>query len=105
MDASGATVASVAKTGEKVDGLRAWLAEMRSSCGCCGKKLASPGAPPGGGEPVASACGQCKQVRYCGRACQQADWKDRHKACCLKASDSLAGDMAWQMLIGPTDSR
>lgn len=104
-DASGATVANVANTGARVDRLRAWLAELRSSCGHCGVPLA---AQPAAGEecevdasnkPAAAfVCGKCKQVRYCSRACQQSDWKERHRAGCLAVSESLAGEVLWQAL-------
>ena len=34
------------------------------------------------GAEKAGLCKQCKKVRYCGRACQVADWKAGHKAVC-----------------------
>jgi len=102
-DASGTTIAKVANTGAKVDRLKAWLTTLRTTCGACGCQLASEGgaAPGGGGDklPVASACGRCKQVRYCSRACQQSDWKARHKSGCLQVKEPLVGNAAWQMLL------
>lgn len=104
--ASGATVAKVANTGVRVEKLQAWLAELRSTCGKCGKPLAAPASSAGdagtgddGKRAVALSCGRCKQLRYCSRACQQADWKERHKSGCLGAGESLASDAAWQMLL------
>jgi hypothetical protein len=41
-----------------------------SGCGCGGT-----------GSPL-MACAACKQVYYCSRACQVADWKAGHKAVC-----------------------
>mmetsp|Transcript_93770 Transcript_93770/g.205224 ORF Transcript_93770/g.205224 Transcript_93770/m.205224 type:complete len:516 (+) Transcript_93770:53-1600(+) len=93
MEASGHTVASVAKTGEKVEELKHWLDSMHATCGACGTKLT---ASTGSG----AACGRCKQVRYCGRACQQADWKARHKLGCLPATSSLADETTWNLLLG-----
>jgi len=89
-DASGMTVASVANTGARVDKLRAWLGELRCSCGSCGAPCGKPAS--------ASVCGKCKQVRYCSRDCQQADWKARHKAGCLPATASLQSDIAWRII-------
>lgn len=88
-DASGGTVAAIAGTGPRTDKLRMWLAELRSTCGRCGERCGAQ----------ASACGRCKQVRYCSRECQQADWKARHKAGCLAATESLAGEAAWRMIL------
>lgn len=35
------------------------------------------------GEETVMACSRCKRVRYCGKACQTADWKS-HKSTCVK---------------------
>ena len=32
------------------------------------------------------ACGDCKKVMYCGRACQKEHWKRIHKHQCKKSS-------------------
>jgi len=89
-DASGASIAKIAGTGSRVETLRARLSALRGACGRCGQALTS--------EAAALACGRCKQVRYCGRECQAADWKHRHKAGCLSAGESLAGDAAWRLV-------
>lgn len=44
-------------------------------CGSCGKKTDS-----------LSQCGKCKDIKYCGKNCQRADWK-RHKGCCRTPED------------------
>lgn len=105
-DASGSTVAEVGKTAARVTALRNWLQTMRSHCGCCGLALAETDGHRGdvgtreapASAPVPLACGRCKQVRYCSRKCQQADWKQRHRAGCLSASESLDGEAAWALL-------
>lgn len=97
MDASGSTVAAVAKTGEKVARLRKWLANLHISCGNCGETLGVPAAD-GLTVGTSAACGRCRQVRYCSRECQLADWKRGHKAGCLQHADSLCSDAAWKML-------
>jgi hypothetical protein len=111
-DASGEGIADVANTRVRVAALRTWLVTMRGTCGRlgCGKKLGNSKAADGGAacEDVCTdakdvvpplACGRCKQVRYCGRECQTADWKERHKAGCLSATEPLAGDAAWELLV------
>ena len=43
--------------------------EVNKPCGHCGK-------PEG-----KQRCSRCKVVYYCGRECQQADWKEHKKTC------------------------
>jgi len=93
---SGAAVAKVAKTSERVEALQFWLKSLQSTCGRCGTSLVSSD----GANVAVQACGRCKQVRYCGRECQQADWKDRHKACCLPSAESLAGESCFKIISG-----
>jgi len=102
-DASGEAVAKVANTGMRVQVLREWLHKLQCTCGHCGRSLAADKATSGDADCTAAptamlSCGRCKQVRYCGRECQLADWKAGHKAGCLAASESLAGEAAWQLL-------
>lgn len=88
-DATGDTVAKVAGTGERVAMLKEWLADLQKHCGRCTAPLqASP-----------AACGRCKQVRYCSRECQQADWKERHKAGCLPSTMSLSEDLTFKLIV------
>lgn len=42
------------------------------------------------GMPRGSRCGNCSSVRYCGKACQKADWK-AHKAACRVLTMRQAG--------------
>jgi len=86
--ATGGTIAKVANTGARVASLKEWLSNLRSTCGHCSKKL-------DGQHPL--VCGRCKQVRYCSRACQQANWKD-HKGGCLPIAESLAGELAFKLI-------
>ncbi|KAJ7048736.1 hypothetical protein C8F01DRAFT_1239239 [Mycena amicta] len=37
-----------------------------------------------------SRCGRCSEVQYCSRACQRVDWKQRHRAHCLRSA-ALSG--------------
>lgn len=113
-EASGGAIAQVARTGDRVSRLREWYAHVKSTCGSCQKKLSSSSRAgrcsedggdvvqqPDSHEPVAAAlsCGRCRQLVYCSKACQKADWKARHKEGCLPSSESLAGDQAWHMLL------
>lgn len=107
-DASSEAVAKVANTGARVQALREWRHGMRHTCGhaSCGRPLSFQGAEAtaaasqdGVAAVAPMACGRCKEVRYCSRACQTADWKERHKAGCLPATEALAGDPAWQLVL------
>jgi tetratricopeptide (TPR) repeat protein len=46
-----------------------------------GSLCAGCGCPPYPGKSL-SACGACKQVKYCARKCQKAHWKRIHRAMC-----------------------
>ncbi|EZG43457.1 MYND finger protein [Gregarina niphandrodes] len=46
-------------------------------CGCCGR-IAE-------GSRKLKICGECHLTRYCGRACQQEDWKEYHSKACKAA--------------------
>ena len=49
------------------------------ACGGCKKLCLNVGV-----NPIMLKCGRCKQVRYCNKECQTADWKE-HKKNCKKA--------------------
>jgi hypothetical protein len=48
-----------------------------SGCRNCGK-----GRSKKGGD--LKACAKCLKIKYCGRACQRADWKRHKKECTAK---------------------
>lgn len=102
-DASGQPLAQVANTGKRVEALRNWLHELQVTCGHCSCQLAATGATSAAG-PAPLACSKCKQVRYCSRDCQRADWRNRHSAGCLAAGESLAGEAAWRLLMANAGS-
>lgn len=97
-DASGQPVAQVANTGKRVEELRIWLRALQGTCGHCSCQLATNGATAAPG-PAPLGCSKCKQVRYCSRECQRADWRSRHSAGCLAVGESLASDAAWRLLM------
>lgn len=60
-------------------GPREALAELRgvgAGAGACERCRVREG-----GRVTLHACSRCRRVRYCGRACQAADWR-AHKASC-----------------------
>ena len=67
----------VARGGERKGGILPCctapaMAESVDSCSHCGKQGAG-----------LKRCSRCKQVSYCGAACQNADWKGHKKSCAL----------------------
>ena len=50
------------------------MAASSETCAYCGKGAKKKGA-------VLQRCSRCKQVSYCGAACQQAGWKGHKKKC------------------------
>lgn len=65
----------------------------------CDLCFASPAQDPAAKKPL-SRCGGCKTAFYCGRACQQVDWKLQHKAEC-SAQDALVGGLEASGIHGP----
>jgi hypothetical protein len=47
-------------------------------CGKCGAAKAP------------NSCGKCRKVNYCGKDCQVADWKERHKHVCKSMAKATA---------------
>lgn len=48
--------------------------------------------------PSLQVCGKCKKVAYCGRTCQVADWKAKHKTECASMQLLSTSASAVQML-------
>eukprot|EP00928_Gymnodinium_smaydae_P031402 TRINITY_DN23054_c1_g1_i1.p1 TRINITY_DN23054_c1_g1~~TRINITY_DN23054_c1_g1_i1.p1 ORF type:complete len:541 (-),score=123.32 TRINITY_DN23054_c1_g1_i1:260-1882(-) len=105
-DASGSAIAKVANTGNRVEALRRWRADLGRCCGRegCDRALIAAGkgsgeaGGPGPGEYVSMMCGRCRTVCYCSKECQQADWKARHKGC-VKLSEPLGSQAVWELLL------
>ncbi|KAK5117762.1 hypothetical protein LTR85_008737 [Meristemomyces frigidus] len=58
-----------------------------SDKGRCARKGCGRKQPRDGGAEKLLQCGKCKDVEYCGKACQKEDWK-RHKGCCRTPEDA-----------------
>ena len=52
--------------------------DMHSQCSTCLRSSAAAAA----GDGALLTCTGCRVARYCGRACQKADWKSAHKREC-----------------------
>ena len=57
---------------------------------CCTTVLLGAGE---GGAPLGTRCGGCRVARYCGTACQSADWP-AHKAACREVTKRRGGGAA-----------
>jgi hypothetical protein len=63
--------AAAERTGSTAPNPPAWVLR---TCGRCAATEQRPG--------TFKLCGGCGKEPYCGRECQLADWKERHKAAC-----------------------
>ena len=89
VDGVGLMVEATFDSGEFVNGsvnnqgIPEFAYRSMASCAGCGAQSGENGSP-------LKRCAKCKQVLYCGRECQRADYKEHKRVCLVGAESSTA---------------